>query len=92
MTGGGEGQVTVGHSVGAAVVGQTGGGWQVGHEIGGKEGHATVGQVGGGGYVTVGQVGRGGHVVVGGHVGGSGFVYNETYIRKFLAAIVMNTL
>ena len=56
MTGGGEGQVTVGHSVGAAMVGQTGGGWQVGHAIGGKEGHATVGQVGGGGYVTVGQV------------------------------------
>ena len=49
----------------------------MGHAIGGKEGHATLGQVGGGGYVNVGQVGGGGHVVVGGHVGyvgGSGSV------------------
>ena len=58
MTAGDEGQVTVGHSVGAAVVGQTGGGWQVGHVI--------VGQVGGGGRVVV-----GGHV---GHIEGSGSV------------------
>ena len=63
VTAGDEGQVTVGHSVGAAVVGQ---GWQVGHVIGGQEGHVTVGQVGGGGRVVV-----GGHV---GHVGGSGSV------------------
>ena len=67
---------------GAAVVGQRGGGWQVGHVIrGGQEGHVTVGQVVGGG-----------HVVVGGHVGGSGSVESETYISKILAAIIRNTL
>ena len=48
------------------MVGQTGGGWQVGHAIGVQEGHVTVGQVRGGGHVVVGV-----HV---GHVGGSGSV------------------
>ena len=63
---------------GAAVVGQRGGGWQVGHVIiGGQEGHVTVGQVVGGGHAVV-----GGHA---GHVGGSGSVDNETYINKILA-------
>ena len=70
---------------GVAVVGQRGGGWQVGHVIiGGQEGHVTVGQVVGGRHVVV-----GGHV---GHVGGSGSVENETYITMVLAAIIRNTL
>ena len=70
---------------GAAVVGQRGGGWQVGHVIiGGQEGHVTVGQVVGGGHVVV-----GGHA---GHVGGSGSVENGTYVSKSLAAIISNTL
>ena len=43
MTAGDEGQVTVGHSVGAAVVGQTGGG---GHVVfGGHVGHLGSGSV-----------------------------------------------
>ena len=58
MTAGDEEQVTVGHSVGAAVVGRTGVGWQVEHVI--------VEQVGGGGRVVV-----VGHVE---HIGGSGSV------------------
>ena len=62
---------------GAAVVGQRGGGWQVGHVIRGGQGHVTVGQVVGGGHVVV-----GGHA---GHVGGSGSVDNETYKNKILA-------
>ena len=63
---GDEGQVTVGHSVGAAVVGQTGEGWQVEHVIGGQEGHVTVGQLGAGEHVVVVE-----HV---GHVEDSGSV------------------
>ena len=58
-----------GISVGeAAVVGQTGGGWQVGHTMGGGQegqvsvghsvGASVVGQVGGGGQVTDGSVTR----------------------------------
>ena len=70
---------------GAAVVGQRGGGWQVGHVIrGGQEGHVIVGQLVGGGHVVVGA-----HA---GHVGGSGSVENETFISMILAAIIRNTL